>query len=52
VGSDFVVVAAPALDEDERLLEGIEDLPGAKLVAQLPVEALAIAVFQGLPGSM
>ena len=47
-----VVVLAPTLDDGLRFGEAVEDLAVQKLVAELRVEALAIAVSHGLPGMM
>jgi hypothetical protein len=38
-------VAAPALDDDLRLGEAVEDLPVQQFIAELGVEALAVAVL-------
>ncbi len=38
-------MAAPALDDDLCLGEAVEDLPVEQLVAELGIEALAIAVL-------
>ena len=40
-----VVVLAPALDDGLRFGEAVEDFAVQKLVTQLRVEALAIAIF-------
>jgi hypothetical protein len=40
-----VVVTAPGFDDDLRLGEAVEDLAVEQLVAELRVEALAVAVF-------
>lgn len=40
-------MAAPALDDDLRLSEAVEDLPVEQFIAELGVEALAIAVLLG-----
>lgn len=37
--------ATPALDDDLRLGKAVEDFPVEKLIAQLRVEALAVAVL-------
>ena len=42
-----VVVSAPGLDQDLGLAEIIEDFSRQQLVAELGVEALAVAVFPG-----
>jgi len=48
--SHRVVVLTPAFDNDLRLGQRVEDLPVQQLVAQLAVEALAIAVLPGTTG--
>ena len=40
-----IVVAPPDLDQDLRLAQIEEDFPRQQLVAQLAVEAFAVAVF-------
>ena len=45
-----IVVLAPALDDDPRLGEAVEHLPVQQLVAELGVEALAVAVLPGAAG--
>ena len=40
-----VVVAPPALDDDLRFSEAVEDLPVEQLVSEFGVEALAVAVL-------
>ena len=45
VRPDGVVVFAPALDQDLRLQQRVEDFAVEQLVAQLAVEALAVAVL-------
>src|SRR3712207_2654118 len=47
---DGVVVPAPGLEQDLRLLQAAEDLPVQQLVAELALEALAVAVLPGAPG--
>ena len=47
VGPDGVVVMPPALDQDLRLAEGVEDLPVEQLIPETGVEAFAVAVFPG-----
>jgi hypothetical protein len=47
MGSDSVVVMAPLFDEDLGLLEAVEDFTVEQFVAQLAVEAFAIAVLSG-----
>jgi hypothetical protein len=47
-----VVVASPGFDDDPRFCAAVEDFPVEQLVAKLRVEALAVAVSHGLPGSM
>ena len=42
-----VVVPAPGLDEDLDLPEIVEDFSRQQLVAELGVEALAVAAFPG-----
>jgi hypothetical protein len=42
---DRVVVASPFFDNDPSLLQGVEDLAIEQLVAELRIEALAIAVL-------
>ena len=41
---------APAFDDDPRLGETVEQLPVQQLVAELRVEALAVAVLPGAAG--
>ncbi len=36
---------APALDQDDRFLESVEDLPVEQLVPQFAVEAFIVAVL-------
>jgi hypothetical protein len=43
----LVVVLAPALGDDLCLLQAVEDLAVEKLVSQLAIEALAVAVLPG-----
>ena len=50
VRADGVVVVAPLLDDDLGFLEAVEDFPVEQLVAQLAVEALAVAVLPGTAG--
>ena len=45
-----IVVLSPALDDDPRLSEAVEHLPVQQLVAELGVEALAVAVLPGASG--
>ncbi len=45
MGPYVVVDAAPLLQEDVHLLEGVEDLPVEEFVPQLAVEALVVAVL-------
>lgn len=45
-------MASPVFDHDLGLLECVKDLAVKQFIAQLAVEALAIAVLHGLPGSM
>jgi len=45
VRSLSVVVAPPSLDDDPRLSEAVEDLATEQFVAQLGVEALAVAIL-------
>src|SRR5665647_1523624 len=42
-----VVVFAPLLDDDLRLLQAVEDLAVEQFVAKLPVEGFAVAVLPG-----
>ena len=42
-------MAAPALDDDFRLGQAVEDLAVEQLVAELRVEALAVSVLPGRP---
>jgi len=46
-----VVVHPPLFDDDLRLFEVVEDLPVEQFIPEPCVETLAIAVFQGDPGS-
>ena len=50
VGAALVVGPSPALDEDLGFPEGVEDLAVARLVAQLPVEALDLPDCPGAAG--
>jgi hypothetical protein len=50
VGAHAVVVPPPGLDQDLRLRQAIEDLAVEQFVAQLAVEALAVAVLPGTAG--
>jgi hypothetical protein len=52
VRSLLVVVLAPSLDNDRCPLQAVEDLTVEQLIPELAIEALAIAVLPGLPGSM
>ena len=45
--SDCVVVAAPALDHNLGLTEGVEDLVIEQLIAQTSIEAFDIAILPG-----
>jgi hypothetical protein len=45
VRSFLVVVPPPSLDFDPRFLEAVEDLTIRKLIAQLAIEALAVAIL-------
>ncbi len=45
-----IVVLTPALDDDARLGEAVEQLAVQELVAKLGVEALAVAVLPGTAG--
>src|SRR5215207_6051813 len=47
VRANAVVVSAPALDHDLRLLQRVEDLAIQQLVAKPGIEAFHIAVFPG-----
>jgi len=42
-------MAAPALDDNLRLSEAVEDLPVQQLVAELGIEALTVTVLPGGP---
>ncbi len=42
-------MAAPALDDNLRLSEAVEDLPVQLLVAELGIEALTVTVLPGGP---
>ena len=46
----LVVVLAPPLDDDPGLLQGVEYLAVEKLVSQLAVKTLTVAVLPGAPG--
>ena len=45
-----IVVLLPALDDDPRLSKAVEQLPVQQLVAELGVEALAVAVLPRAAG--
>ena len=45
MGSDRVVVASPALDDDLGLAQTVEDLAVEQLIAKAGVEALDVAVL-------
>jgi hypothetical protein len=45
-------MAAPALDDDLGLGAAVEYLSVEQLVAELGIEALAVTVLDGDPGSM
>ena len=45
--ADCVVVVSPCLDHDLRLLECVEDLAVEQLIAELAIEAFAVAVLPG-----
>ena len=45
-------MTSPALDDDLRLAERVEDLPIEKLVTQARVEALMKPFSHGLPRAM
>ena len=47
---DRVVVPPPALDDYLCLLQRVEDLAIQKLISQLRVEALTIAILPGAAG--
>ena len=47
---DGIVVTPPGFDHDPGLLQTVEDLTVEELVAQLAVEAFAIAIFPGASG--
>ena len=49
MGPDPVVLATPTLDQHRRLQQRVEDLAVQKLVLQLAVEALDVAVFPRAP---
>ena len=48
--SPCIVVLSPALDDDPCFSEAVEHLPVQQLVAELGVEALAVAVLPGASG--
>jgi hypothetical protein len=50
VWSLSIVVQSPALDDDPRLCEAVEHLPVQQLVAELGIEALAVAVLPRAAG--
>ena len=50
MGSDGIVVPAPAFDHDLRFFERIEDLAIEELVAQAGVEAFYVSVLPGAAG--
>jgi hypothetical protein len=50
VRPDLVVVASPSLDQHFRLLQRVEGLGVEKLVPELAVEALVVAVLPGAAG--
>ena len=45
-----VVVFAPALGQDLRFLQRVEDLAVEELIAQLAVERFTVAIFPGAAG--
>ena len=45
MGTLRVVVQTPALDDDPRLCEAVEDLTVEQFVAELGIEALAVSVL-------
>ena len=47
-----VIFDAPSFDHDLRFPERIENLLFEAFIAQLPVEAFAVAISHALPGSM
>ena len=47
MGPDGVVVTTPALDDDLRLAQGVEDLAIEQLVPEAGIEALDVAVLPG-----
>jgi hypothetical protein len=49
MGPDPVVLAAPPLDQHLRLQQRVEDFAVQKLVPQLAVEALDVAVLPRAP---
>src|SRR5262245_27264684 len=44
---DRIVMASPALDDDLRLAQSVEDLAAEQLIAKAGVEALDVAVLPG-----
>ena len=48
--SDRIVMLAPSFDDDLRLLKRVEDFAIEELIAQLGVEALAIAILPRAAG--
>ena len=49
---DGIVVPSPSFDYDLCFLQCLEDLTIEQLITKLSVAALAVAIFQGLPGSI
>jgi hypothetical protein len=47
VGPDVVEVLTPVFDHDLRLLQRVEDFAIQQFIAQLAVEALAVAFLLG-----
>lgn len=52
VRADLVVVKSTIFDDDPGRLQGIEDHTIEKLIPKLGVDAFAIVILPGLPGSM
>ena len=50
MGTLRVVVQTPALDDDPRLREAVEDLTVEQFVAELGIEALAVAILPRTAG--
>jgi len=45
VRTDLAALTTPRLDEDLRLLEGVEDLAVEQFISKSTMEALAVAVL-------